>query len=143
VAELADLPIRASCLRNSLALTHHRSSEAVYGLPSQRRATNVRVSPDNGGPRCTLTLVPKTGDPTREVNTEIVAVHLFGRALDAGAAITRRWVDEQLEGLRAHPPECRCSAPCSLTRSVTASQVRYTAVSWQRQYRRAQVLARR
>jgi hypothetical protein len=80
---------------------------------------------------------------TREAAAEIVAVHLFGRAHEAGATITRRWVDDQLERLRSHPPDCRCNEPCGLARQVTAAKVDWTASGWQRQYRWAQVRARR
>ena len=79
----------------------------------------------------------------KEVATEIVAVHLFGRAHDAGVAITRRWIDEQLARLRSHPPECRCAEPCGLVRKVAAGRVYFTASQWQQQYGRARVLARR
>jgi hypothetical protein len=76
-----------------------------------------------------------------EVNVEIVSVALFRRAHELGVAITRRWIDEQLERLGSHPPGCRCPEPCHLR--VSASKVHRLAASWQRQYGRAQVLARR
>lgn len=80
---------------------------------------------------------------TREAATEIVAVHLFGRAHEAGVTITRRWVDDQLERLRSHAPGCHCCEPCDLARTTTANKVHFISVGWQRQYTRAQVLARR
>jgi hypothetical protein len=80
---------------------------------------------------------------SREAATEIVSVALWARAYEAGVNITRTWVDSQLERLRSHPPDCRCSEPCGLAGKVTANRVHWTASSWSRQYRRAGVLARR
>jgi len=87
--------------------------------------------------------VPKTGEPTREANTEIVAVHLFGRAHEAGVVIDRCWVEDQLERLRSHPTDCRCNEPCGLAQKVTANKVHWIAVCWQRQYRKTKTLAQR
>jgi hypothetical protein len=72
---------------------------------------------------------------TREAATEIVSVHLFGRAHEAGVAITRRWVDGQLERLCAHPPGCRCSEPYDLVRQVSPSRAYWTARTWQNSIR--------
>jgi hypothetical protein len=80
---------------------------------------------------------------TKEAATEIVAVALFRRAYAAGIPIARRWVDAELEQLRAHPPQCRCPDPCHLAREVAAAKVDWIASSWMRQYRWAQVKARR
>jgi hypothetical protein len=81
---------------------------------------------------------------TREVATEIVAVSLFRRAHEAGVAITRRWVDDQLERLRSHPDGCRCGEPCNLAGQLpSGSQVSWIAVGWQRQARIATIRARR
>lgn len=80
---------------------------------------------------------------TREAATEIVSVALWARAYQADVSITRAWVDSQLDRLKSHPPGCRCSEPCGLVGKVTANRVHWTATSWQRQYRRAGVLARR
>ena len=50
-----------------------------------------------------------------EVDTEIVAVALFSRAHDAGASITRPWIDAELERLRSHSRTClrRCETTAS------------------------------
>jgi hypothetical protein len=94
---------------------------------------------------CTLIAVGRGNNAvtTREAATEIVSVALWALAYQADVNITRTWVDSQLERLRAHPQPCRCSEPCGLVGKVTANRVHWTATSWQRQYRRAGVLARR
>ena len=79
----------------------------------------------------------------REVATEIVAIGLFNRAHTDGIVITRAWVDGQLERLRGHSMGCPCPEPCQLIALVTANQVHWTASTWQQQYGKARVLARR
>jgi hypothetical protein len=76
-----------------------------------------------------------------EADVEIVAVALWRRAHESGVIITRRWVDEQVERLRTHRPGCVCSEPCQL--DVSAKEVAFIAISWQRQYTMSRVLARR
>jgi hypothetical protein len=81
---------------------------------------------------------------TREAATEIVSVALFRRAHEAGVIITRRWVDEQLDWLRAHEPTCRCAEPCGLAGQLpSGSQVYWLAAGWQRQARIAAIRGRR
>jgi hypothetical protein len=82
--------------------------------------------------------------PQSEVDCEIVSVALFGRAHEAGIPITRRWVNEQLARLGTHPDGCRCSEACGeIARSMSARSVTWTATTWQRQYGRSLVAARR
>ena len=80
---------------------------------------------------------------TKEAAVEIISVHLFRKASEAGVVIRRRWVDEQLARLRSHSPTCRCNEPCGISHEVTAAAVDWTASGWQRAYRKSQVLARR
>jgi hypothetical protein len=107
------------------------------------RACPIGLTIDSVG--VTLVAVSRTANavPLREVATEIVAVALFGRAHEAGVAITRRWVDGELDRLRSHPNGCHCSEPCQLVARTTANKVHWVASGWQRQYGGARVLARR
>jgi hypothetical protein len=80
---------------------------------------------------------------SREAAMEIVSVHLFSRAYDGDIVATRRWIDDQLARLRNHPDGCLCREPCALAAKVSANKVHWTVQSWQRQYRRSKVSARR
>lgn len=101
-------------------------------------------SPRNRGRGATLIGVSTSNcQTTKEAATEIISVALFRRAHEAGLVITRRWVDGELERLRAHPPTCRCNEPCGLSNLVSANKVHWTATLWDRQYRRSKVAARR
>jgi hypothetical protein len=80
--------------------------------------------------------------PRSEVDVEVMAVHLFGRAFEGGVVADRRWIDEQLARLQTHRAGCRCQEPCHLQR-VSPSRVAWIVSMWQRQYNKSQVLARR
>jgi hypothetical protein len=67
----------------------------------------------------------------KDARTEIVALYIYEIACDALEVVIRRLVDRELERLKAHPRDCRCSAPCALSRGVSPSRVYWTAHVWQ------------
>jgi hypothetical protein len=55
---------------------------------------------------------------------------IYEIAYRAMEVITRAFVDEELGRLAAHPPDCRCSAPCGIA-DVSPSRTYWTARTWQ------------
>lgn len=80
---------------------------------------------------------------TRATNIECVALRLFNQADQAGALITRRYVQNRLDELASHPDTCRCAGLCGLARKVNAASVFRCAAAWQRQVNVTRKLASR
>ncbi len=77
------------------------------------------------------------------MNVELVSLRLFNQADEAGALITRRYVQDRLHELRSHPDGCRCNGFCQLARKVNSASVFRCAVAWQRQVNVTRKLAQR
>jgi hypothetical protein len=103
------------------------------------------IGPTIGGIGVTIHIVSRTTNAVlqSEADTEVMAVHLFGRAYESGVVITRRWVNSELDRLKSHGPTCRCNEPCQISHQVPPARVDWIAANWQRQYRKSRVLARR
>ena len=79
----------------------------------------------------------------RGINVEQVSLRIFNQADQAGALVTRKYVESSLAELRSHPETCRCNGLCGLARKVNSASVFRCAVAWQRQVNITRKLAQR
>ena len=80
---------------------------------------------------CATIVVVTNATALRDIRVEQVSLHIYELAYRTMEVITRRFVDQELEWLRSHPPACRCSDPCQAARDVAPSRVFWTARTWQ------------